>query len=81
MSFMVNLRRFASLFAICLACVGLIGFALYYLYGYQYGLNLGLSCVAVSSVFQAIRLWPIDRARGFVMLVTAGCLFGAIFFF
>lgn len=81
MNFFQNLKRYATLFAICFSCVALIGFALYYLYGYGYGLSLGLGAIAIATVFQALRLWQQDRARGFIMLVTAAMLFAAIFFF
>lgn len=80
MNFLNNLIRIASALCICFSCIGIFGFVIYFLYDMAFGMTLGLSGMAISSLFQALRLWEKDRVRGFLMLVTAGFLFGAIFF-
>ena len=65
------IKRFASAFTIIFSCISLLGLALYYIYRISYGLTLCACAMALSSVFQVIRLWSHDRSRAMIMLMTA----------
>ncbi len=74
-------KRFASAFSIIFSCVSLIGLAMYYIYRLSYGLTLCAYGMALSSVFQVIRLWGQDRGRAMIMLMTTIMLLAFIIFY
>ena len=71
MRFLEFIKRFSSALAIIFTSIGLLGLAVYYYYQLSYGLTLFAAAMAISSVFQVIRLWERDKARAFMMLVTS----------
>ena len=64
------IKRFASAFTIIFSCISLLGLAVYYIYRISYGLTLCVCAMAISSIFQVIRLWGHDRGRAVIMLMT-----------
>lgn len=71
-------KRFASAFSIIFSCVSLIGLAMYSIYRISYGLTLCACAMAISGVFQVIRLWSQDRGRAMIMLMTTVMLLAFI---
>ena len=71
MRFLAFIKRFSSAFSIIFTCFSLLGLAVYFYYKLAYGLTLFAAAMAISSVFQVIRLWDQDKARAMMMLVTS----------
>lgn len=75
------IKRFSSALSIIFSCVSLLGLALYSIYRLSYGLTLCVCAMAISSIFQVIRLWGHDRGRAMIMLMTTLMLFAFIIFY
>lgn len=78
MRFLAFIKRFSSAFSIITTCIGLLGLALYFYYQLAYGLSLFAAGMAISSVFQVIRLWNQDKARAMIMLITSVVLIAMV---
>ncbi len=70
MNFVAFLKRFASALTIIFACISLMGLAIYFYYKAAFGLTLCAAAMAISTIFQVVRLWDRDKARAMIMLVT-----------
>lgn len=81
MKLIAFLKRFSSALSIIFACISLMGLAIYFYYHTTFGLILCAAAMAVSTVFQVVRLWERDKSRAMIMLATTLLLIVMLFMY